>query len=398
MAMIMCPECGTSISDKAFTCSYCGYTAVDPAKPISQQESYEVVPRVQVELERWDAWDDSSKVELTEVPHQDARRLFGFLSNWKEIQAAAPAVARLLKESFGEDQVKLAANLPQHVMKMIQEGKLRFVLDKSGEILPTVYGSKGAYKQVRLQWENIPPDVTGAFQHLETQASIALVLGEVKSLHEEMEVIRVGLQNDRLALADSAWDKLMQARKIEDTRLRETLVTEAISSGIDAKRTLMRNFTENLRYLQQHSNQGSFDPDAWKEALSKKSRTCAAEAFQDLTSITDAVRVEGEGYAILGQNEASVESLNQFREFIQENRLDDRDTLLLINSNLSRDEKAPDIVDRFDDIAHRITALKDVREELHGVPQQVFLPRESDIKQASIAMSDENKDGDDAIQ
>ena len=395
MAMIMCPECGTRISDRALTCSYCGYTADDASKPIAQQRSYEVVPRIQLELERWDSPNGSSRMEVTEVPRQDARRLVAFFSDWEQLQTAAPAVARLLRESFGEDQVKLVADLPEHVMKMIQDGRLRLVLDKSGEILPTVYGDKGAVKQVRLHWESIPPDVTGAFEHLETQASIALVLGEVKSLHEEMKVIRVGLQNDRLALTDGAWDKLMQARTIEDSRLRETMVQEAISSATDAKRMLMRNFTENLRYLQEHSNKGSFDPDAWKDAMSKKSSVCAVEAFQDLSSLTDAVRIEGEGYAILGQNDASQESLNEFREFIKDNKLDDRDTLLLINSHLHSDNKAPDIVDRFDDIAHRITALKEGK-DLNGVPEQLLLPYQPDSKVTRVITPEGGKEGYDA--
>lgn len=376
MPMIMCPECGTSISDRAVTCPYCGYTADDSSKSIALQESYEAAPRFEVELERWNPKSNSSTLELTEVSHQDARRLFSFFSNWKVLQTTAPALTRLLKESVGEDQVKLMAKLPEHVMQMVKEGKLRLVLDKSGEILPTVYGPKGAFQQARLEWEHIPPDITNAFQHLETQTSIALVLAEVQSLHEEMRDVRVDLQNDRLALADSAWDKLVQARIVEDTRLREALVMQAISSATDAKRTLMRNFTENLRYLQLHSNKGLLNPDTLKDGVTRTSRSRATDASQDLISITNAVRVEGEGYTILGQNAASQECLNQFKEFIEENHLDNRDTLLLINSNLASGRKALEVVNRFEDIVHRITTL-DKAKELDKVPKELLEPYQS---------------------
>lgn len=50
MAMIMCPDCGTSISDRDVTCPYCGYAGNDPATPIADQSiEYEVVPRIQDE-------------------------------------------------------------------------------------------------------------------------------------------------------------------------------------------------------------------------------------------------------------------------------------------------------------------------------------------------------------
>lgn len=86
--------------------------------------------------------------------------------------------------------------------------------------MPFVYDDKGIYKQVRLNMETVPPDVTNAMRQLETQAALSMVLAEVRSLRDRLEGIRIGLQNDRLALAEGAWDKLMQAREVEDSRLR----------------------------------------------------------------------------------------------------------------------------------------------------------------------------------
>ena len=85
------------------------------------------------------------------------------------------------------------------------------------------------YKQARLDWEQMPPDVMDAMRHhLQTQVAIAMVLAEVHSLRDQIEGIRVDLQNDRLALAEGAWDKLMQARVIEDSRLRDALIVQAV--------------------------------------------------------------------------------------------------------------------------------------------------------------------------
>ena len=51
--------------------------------------------------------------------------------------------------------------------------------------------------------ETVPPDVTNAMRQLETQAALSMVLAEVRSLRDQLEGIRIGLQNDRLALAEA---------------------------------------------------------------------------------------------------------------------------------------------------------------------------------------------------
>ena len=71
--------------------------------------------------------------------------------------------------------------------------------------------------------------------------------------------------------------------------------------------------------------------------------------------ITNAVQTECEGYAMLGEYEPCRECLSEFKTFIEENGLNKRDTLLLLNENTS--QKRIEIVDEFSDIASRISAL-----------------------------------------
>ncbi len=85
----------------------------------------------------------------------------------------------------------------------------------------------------------------------------------------------------------------------------------------------------------------------------------AADAFQALVSITDAVQIESEGFAILGEYEAAKECLYQFRDFIQMNKLGERDTLLELNSNVK--QKQLQVVDEFIQIADRITNLTEIK-------------------------------------
>lgn len=176
MAMIMCPDCGTSISDKALTCPYCGYAGNDPATPIADQSiEYEVVPRIKMSIERWDPKSRSLTEETSEMPIQARRavaRWLGSLKDWESLQVVAPALVGFVKEFLGDDKVRMVADLPAEIMKMVKEGRLRFRLDSEGRIMPFVYDDKGIYKQVRLNMETVPPDVTNAMRQLETQAAL----------------------------------------------------------------------------------------------------------------------------------------------------------------------------------------------------------------------------------
>ncbi len=153
--------------------------------------------------------------------------------------------------------------------------------------------------------------------------------------------------NDRLAMADSARDKLKQARRIQDSKLREKALLDVISSATDAKRALMRNFSQNLLYVNEH-----YQKKIWKKT---DSETKAVDAFQALIAITNAVQTECEGYAILGEYEPCKVCLEEFKTFIVENKLDNRDTLLMLNESSA--VKKIDVVDKFGDISRRIAAF-----------------------------------------
>ena len=76
-----------------------------------------------------------------------------------------------------------------------------------------------------------------------------------------------------------------------------------VNSATDAKRVLMRNFTENLRFIAENSEKN----DVKLLLEGKKGRDIpqkAADAFQALVSITNSVQIECQGYALLGEYEA----------------------------------------------------------------------------------------------
>ncbi len=346
MSLILCPECGTKISDKATQCPHCGFQSADPSRPISEQDMFECLPTFEYEIEGWKA----NHEDLCLISYEDNKSFISQFGNWNKIKKELPTIAEAISSMAQKENIMIAKMDP-YVKDLIAKGVYRFSIDKNGEILPVIRNGKKFVKQVRLENMTLTPNLTRSLNNLSVHASMAQILDELEYIGDAIRGIHIELQNDRLAKADTARDKLKQARRIQDSKLRENALLGVVGTATEAKRILMRNFSQNLLYIQEHSNQSMLKLKGRKN----ESPTKAADALQALVAITNAVQTECEGYAILGEYEPCKECLEEFKSFILENKLHERDTLLLLNENTAA--KKIDVVDKFGDISRKITAF-----------------------------------------
>ncbi|WP_317856062.1 zinc ribbon domain-containing protein [Chakrabartyella piscis] len=363
MSLILCPECGSKISDKAKTCPHCGYTSADCNLPISTQDRYEYIPSFQYDIVEW----KPNKNNLSIISNEDNKKLIGYFGDFNIIQKSFPSLANTI-QSMADKETILVANMDSYIKEMIEKGIYRLSVDKNGEILPTIRDATGIVKQVRLEEIEITPELATSLNHLNTHATMAQILDEIEYVGDAIREIHVELQNDRIAMAESARDKLLQARRIKNSKLREIALLNVISSATDAKRILMKNFTQNIQYIEEHS-QKSFGKLIIDFKGQRDIDVKAVDSFQALISITNAVQNECEGYAMLDEYEAAKECLIQFRDFIIFNKIDNRDILLMLNGNLVT--KQIKVVDEFSHIARRITEFDSTKQI--GVGIQNFL-------------------------
>lgn len=358
MSLILCPECGTKISDRATCCPHCGFESEDPSRPISEQDKYEIVPIFAYDIKEW----KPNGGDLSIISYEDNKSLIEYFGDWETVKIKLPAIAEVIS-SFANKEHVMIAKMDGYVKNLIDKGIYRFTIDKNGEILPTIRDADGFVKQVRLEDMALTPNLTQSLNNLSTHAVMAQILDEIEYVGDAIREIHVELQNDRLAMAESSRDKLKQARMIQDAKLREIALLGVVNSATDAKRILMRNFTQNMHHIVEHSQKSDLQlilgPKNEKDVSPK-----ALDAFQSLVYITNAVRTECEGYAMLSEYEPCRECLREFKSFIEENKLNERDTLLLLNENSA--QKKIEIVDEFTDIAGRITAFDTVAGQIES--------------------------------
>ena len=404
MPMIQCPECGTHIAATARTCPECGHVADDPTRPIGEQETYEPAPQLQLEIERWNPVGKKMGTTLVDINPKTNRRIWKALS-WEQVQTTLPAFAEAVRD-MAHRETQLVADIPDYFKKLIDNGQVTFVIDKTGQTMAQLRGEKGRIcHHIRLKEITAEPQLSMGLQHLETQAALAMIEGQLEDIHEQIAQIRGEMQQDRLAKVDAAWDQINQALKITDGRRRGQEIMLAIDTGTEAKHTLMRHFHDRLRLIED-----SADRSIWQVLIqelkdgrifrSKKwneeQRIIEAHmAYDDLAGILNCARVEIAGHVALGDMDAARYVLRGFAAFIETERLDDRDTILKIDSRLPRAQKRPDVVDEIDDAVQRIlqfsvlTAGEDIPRNL----LEPYRPGQND-ETTEEKQDDKSNDGD----
>lgn len=334
MALILCPECGSKISDKARTCPRCGYYCSDPGKPISSQESYSIVP-LNVEIE---VWGKGGHDELIIAQSEDKKNLALFLTEADRFEKLFPSVAANVKELLAFAGTEYRAKLTPELRRLMAEGKLSFKLDKQGEIMAILQNNKKHIaNQIRLEQISFDASAAQSLSNLTEAAMFNQILAEIKATRDAIGALHVELQDDRLALAEASLDRLKQAETVKDSALRTSAILAAIGEATNAKHQLMRNFKRNRLELEENADKSVLSMMAEACGKGKAFERKADDAMEDLSLISAAVQVECAGWVILAEGESARYCLCEFRKFIKTNELDNSDTLLMINSHSGND-------------------------------------------------------------
>lgn len=346
MGLVYCPECGTKASDKASVCPFCGFRS--GAKNLPMIASKKPLMRIQ-----WESSSLASEFDqvfpISTIQNNNLNIIFGRAENLSRV---APAFFQAVMSMLPKT-IKVAEINPE-IQRLIDEGVYKFLTDKTGEILPTIFGENHIVAQVRLKDMMVTPDLGRSILDLQTQTALAQVISEIHDVQRGIANLHSELQDDRLALAESAWQQLQQAAQISDSRVREEKLLNILSSATDAKCILFRAFESEKRFFDARKDKDWFSKLIDKEAQNHGDEH-SAEIFNSLLAITKTVQVETTVYCLLGEQNAARLSMKQFSDFISANALDDRNTLLALNSFSNSDQK--NLIDNFTEIQQKISAL-----------------------------------------
>lgn len=348
----MCSECNGVISPTSNVCPSCGFEYES-----SPDDRAEATVSGDVELLFEEDFSlDIANIFLDVSPmHQNAiNTVFG---NAENLAKVAPSVYQAIQAMSGETH--LVANIPEDIQKMINDGVLKLMQGKDGSTTADVVYTSGTkkgrvYKKIRLDEQSFTPDLASALNDFSVQMQMAQIMQGIETIQKQVNQVIVGQQDDRLALFDSCMLQFQQAELIKSPQLKTSKYLDILQTATTAKTSLMRSVARDLLFFAERENnsivQSLFDFNADKLAAEHMSnlRCC-------ISIITQATAIEAQAYMRLGERDAAIVSLKQYGYFINANSLDNKETLLYLNSwDANNDNKLPTYIQ---DVNSRIMAL-----------------------------------------
>ena len=211
--------------------------------------------------------------------------------------------------------------------KELAKGALKMLTKKDGKVLAVVVNPNNKNQIVA----NIPlkevkkiKDINPALNDLMVQMQLANLAQEMKEIHSVVSRIQQGLEFDRLASAYSNERKLKYARQIQNKELQTQALLMIAHSAEDSRSRLMLGMKDNIDFIM-HQPENEFvklfatNPKEINDRMNEiRSRVVAIN--QD--SMTEAT-----AYWALGEKQAALNTIENYRMFLEDSELTKREVL-----------------------------------------------------------------------
>ena len=210
--------------------------------------------------------------------------------------------------------------------KELAKGALKLMAKKDGPLLAKLVDpkTKKIIANVPIKQLKKIKDLNPAMNDFMVQMQLANLAQEMQEIHRAVSRIQQGLEFDRLASAYSNERKLKHARQIQNKELQTQALLMIAHSAEDSRSRLMLGMKENIQFIMQQPEQSflkyfSKNLDEINERMNEiRSRVVAIN--QD--SLTEAT-----AYWALGEKQAALNTIENYRMFLEDSELTKREVL-----------------------------------------------------------------------
>lgn len=210
--------------------------------------------------------------------------------------------------------------------KELAKGALKMMAKKDGDIIGVLVNPKTHEIVANVPVKQVKriKDINPAMNDFMVQMQLANLAQEMKEVHRVVSRIQQGLEFDRLASAYSNERKLKQARQIQNKELQIQALLMIAHSAEDSRSRLMLGMKENIDFIM-HQPENEFvklfatNPKEINDRMNEiRSRVVAIN--QD--SLTEAT-----AYWALGEKQAALNTIENYRMFLEDSELTKREVL-----------------------------------------------------------------------
>lgn len=272
------------------------------------------------EIEVIDAEDYGYEVieHFLDMPEVAKPLLKGAKRAFKKIEEmlyTAPAFINMVKASIPEQAFQAILTDEQKVQ--IASGALKLMTKKDGTLMANLVNpeTNRIVSTISLKSVDLSPALTEAMTSYATQMQMAQIAEEIHTVQIAIEEVRQGQEFDRLAMAYSCQQKLLQAMQIKNPQLKSMALLQIASDAEDSRNLLMQSQNANLTFIkeQPESFWGKLLSGANPEKISQR----VNEIRESLAAVNMVSLVEAMAYQELGESEAAHQSLQYYASYLQ---------------------------------------------------------------------------------
>ena len=241
----------------------------------------------------------------------------------KKIEKAlysTPAFIMAIRASVPKETFQ--AVLSNKQKEQLAKGALKLMTKKDGSLMANLVDpkTKKIVSTINLKSVKMAPELTKAMADYSTQMQMAQIAEEIQYVQIAVEEVRKGQENDRLAMAYSCKQKLLQAMAIKDKKLRTMALMNLASSAEDSRNLLMLSQNVNVQLLKD-------EPESvWGKIMSgstpQKIERRMEEIRESLCAVNMVSFAEAMAYQEMGETESARLSLPYYSDYVQKTYLE----------------------------------------------------------------------------
>ena len=228
---------------------------------------------------------------------------------------SAPAFINLVKVSVPEQA--LQAILTDDQKAKIASGALKLMTKKDGSLMANLVNpeTNKIVSTISLQNVNLSPALSQTMTSYVSQMQMAQIAEQIQVVQLAIEEVRQGQEYDRLAMAYSCQQKLLQAMEIKNPKLKAMALLQIASDAEDSRNLLMQSQNANLAFIKDQPE--SFFGKLFKGAKPEKITQRMNEIRESLSVVNMVSLAEAMAYQEMGENAAAMKSLQYYASYIE---------------------------------------------------------------------------------
>lgn len=240
-------------------------------------------------------------------------------SKIEQMLYSAPAFINLVKASVPEQAFQ--AILTDDQKAKIASGALKLMTKKDGSLMANLVNpeTNKIVSTIYLQNVNLSPALSQAMTSYASQMQMAQIAEQIQVVQLVIEEVRQGQEYDRLAMAYSCQQKLLQAMEIKNPELKAMALLQIASDAEDSRNLLMQSQNANLAFINDQPE--SFFGKLFQGATPEKIGQRMNEIRESLSAVNMASLTEAMAYQEMGENAAARQSLQYYAEYIEKSYL-----------------------------------------------------------------------------